>query len=75
MRLLYNGVAEDADGKHTWLAIDSTESIIEATELFDDAGARRWRPKLANVLRHPEDDRSLIRGVMDRLDAIQANQV
>ncbi len=31
--------------------------------------------KLANVLRHPEDDRSLIRGVMDRLDAIQANQV
>lgn len=53
MTLRYRGRAQTVDGDLTWLDVNATVKVIEATEEWGEDGARRWTLLLSTVYRFP----------------------
>lgn len=72
MRLQFNGVTQDADGRRTYLSVDTDLYVMELTRSFDASGADTWRLTLSSVTREMPNDGNITAKFLSELHAVKA---
>jgi hypothetical protein len=73
LRLRYDGVVEDADGRRAFKSVDNSNLyIMAATRTFDDTGSSTWRLTVSTIVRELPNDGNITEKFMADLQAVKA---
>ncbi len=72
MRLQFTGTTQDADGRRTYLSVDTDLYVMEFTRSFDASGADTWKLTLSSITREMPNDGNITARFLSELHAVKA---